>query len=191
MNKITNARTLQDILDSIVGYHDYPECGGNASIELPTGPWFLSTSEDAQCWWDGAPTYGELLSWGIAHLIVAPNHELGDDETVEEDYVIPAIIDRAHEVCAMEEEQYTATALEYRIDHICSQINWDDEVVVRHYPRDFSNEFDLNVVEKPDIEPGSDVLDEHQLRITLERWLPDPHWCGGGDVLELDTYDPY
>ena len=170
----------------IEGYHDYPECRGNASIVVNNRPWFVSVAEGSDYHWDGAPTVGELKDDGLADILTDPNLE--DDHVIEEDDIVREFMDHAHEVCEAEERQYDAEEMERRIDHIVNQIEWDSQRVRRDYPRDFANEFDLVVVLNDDADNA--LLDEAETRAVLERWLDDgDHY---GDLLDdLDTYSPW
>jgi len=172
--------TLEEILERIEGYHDFPECRGTASL----GAWILSAAEGSQCWWEGAPTIAKLREDGMDALIDEAC-DLNDDDEITEEWVVSDVIDKAHEVCESEEAAYDAEELERRIDHICDQIDWDTQRVKRTYPRDFANEFDLEVV---DAAEGG--LDEDETRKVLENWLTNKEHYG--DLLdELDTYSPW
>ena len=176
--------TLEECIKAIDGYHDFPECGGTASVEINGNGWILSACEGSQCWWDGAPTYRELMDSEFSAVLVTDEEDIEDeDETVREDDIEPAFILAAHAVCSEEEEKYDATMLNRRIDTILENV--DGMRVYRDYPRDFANEFSLVIDNDRDEEP----LTREQLETILENWLNDEtHY---GDLLsEFDTYSP-
>lgn len=184
----TTQLTIDEIISALQGYHDYPECCGNCSLELRgIGPWYLSTASGSDYWWDGAPTYKEVVDAGLGEML-EPDwmDDCDPDDTVDEGHIVNSIISRAHAVCDSEETAYEQEWIDRRIDHIIEQINWDTQRVRKTHPRDFANEFDLDVVD--DLRPGD--LDESDTRATLARWIAaGDHY---GTLLdELDTYAPY
>lgn len=176
--------TIEQCIAEIAGYHDFPECGGNASVEINRKGWILSACDGSQCWWDNAPTYQELADSEFAAILAADWEEDAEsDETVDECHIDQNFIRAAHAICAAEEVAYDKTMLNRRINTIVENV--DGMKVYRDYPRDFANEFSLVVDDDRDEEP----LTREELKTILENWLNDKdHY---GDLLsEYDTYSP-
>jgi len=182
--KTQNKLTVAECIEQICGYHDFPECGGNASVEINGNGWVLSACEGSQCWWDGAPTYRELMDSEFASVLVTDEEDIEDEEEKVKELDINAdFIRAAHAVCNAEEEKYDATMLTRRIDTIVESV--EGMKVYCDYPRDFANEFSLVVDEEREDEP----LTREQLETILENWLTDEtHY--GALLSEYDTYSP-
>lgn len=182
---MTDAKlTIEQCIAKISGYHDFPECGGNASVEINGHGWILSACEGSQCWWDNAPTYQELVESEFTAILDIDWQEYAEpDETVDKCHINRDFIRAAHSVCASEEEAYDKTMLNRRIDTIVENV--EGMKVYRDYPRDFANEFSLVVDDERKEEP----LTREELETILKNWLTDKdHY---GDLLsEYDTYSP-
>lgn len=177
--------SINDVIGKIEGYHDYPECRGNAALTVNGKPWYISTADGAEYWWDNAPTIGELREAGYSSIL--EDTDADDDDTVEEYDIISAFIDAANDICNREEAAYDLEEIERRIDHICDQIDWETQKVLRYYPRDFANEFDI-VCAGRDEERDGEELSEEQLREILSRCFSHGENFYGDVLDDLDTY---
>jgi hypothetical protein len=139
----------QIIAAGLSGYHDYPECRGNCSFELRgIGPWYVSVAEGEGYWWEGAPTFRELIDAGL-EAIISRKNGWDLDDVVTEDFVAADFIAAAYEICKQEKRAYEQIEDEEAAREQEEDWRHCDSFLVES-PRGFANEMYCFAIEDED-----------------------------------------